>query len=160
MGAGGRPKKTMAVSTGKISKDERAKREKQEAQLKLERDGLKPPSNLTLRAQAEFMRVVGECEKLDILDNLDLSVLSIYAFAWDQYLTCVEMIQKEGPVEVKVTNNGESRSVSSFVNAQEKFAKQIMQCSTKLGLATTDRLKLIVPTEVETTENRFLKYVK
>lgn len=160
MGAGGRPKKTMAVSTGKISKEDRAKREKQEAQLKLERDGLKPPSNLTLRAQAEFMRVVGECEKLDILDNLDLSVLSIYAFAWDQYLTCAEMIQKEGPVEVKVTNNGESRSVSSFVNAQEKFAKQIMQCSTKLGLATTDRLKLIVPTEAETTENRFLKYVK
>lgn len=160
MGAGGRPKKTMAVSTGKISKEDRAKREKQEAQLKLERDGLKPPSNLTLRAQAEFMRVVGECEKLDILDNLDRSVLSIYAFAWDQYLTCAEMIQKEGPVEVKVTNNGESRSVSSFVNAQEKFAKQIMQCSTKLGLATTDRLKLIVPTEAETTENRFLKYVK
>ena len=150
----------MAVSTANISKEERAQREQQESKLKVERNELQPPSHLTPRAQEEFLRVVNECERLDILDNLDLSVLSVYAFAWDMYLTCAEEIQRNGPVIIKETPSGISQSVSGYVNAQEKFAKQIMQCSSKLGLATTDRLKLIVPTEPEQPENRFLKYVK
>ena len=155
----GRPKKPMAVSASHLSKKGRADREAQEAKLKVERGGLEPPSHLTPRAQEEFLRVVNECESIGILDNLDLSVLSIYAFAWDQYLNCAEMIQKEGPVIIKETPTGIRQTVSGYVSAQEKFAKQIMQCSSKLGLATTDRLKLVVPTEPEQPENRFLKYV-
>ena len=106
-----RPKKPMAVSTGKISKEERANREAQEAKLKVERGGLEPPSHLTPRAQEEFLRVVNECESIGILDNLDLSVLSIYAFAWDQYLNCAERIQEDGPVIVKETATGIRQTV-------------------------------------------------
>ena len=45
------------------------------------------------------------------------------------------------------------------VNVQVKAAELIAKMSTKLGLATTDRLKLIVPTKEEKKVNKFLKYV-
>lgn len=35
-----------------------------------------------------------------------------------------------------------------------------MQCSTKLGLATTDRLKLVVPIREEPAENKFITLLK
>ena len=46
------------------------------------------------------------------------------------------------------------------MNVQEKYVKQIMRCSTKLGLATTDRLKLVVPIREEPAENKFITLLK
>lgn len=159
MGAG-RPRKAVTVSTRKISKEDREKREKQEAQLKLEREELLPPSFLGEVAAQEFSRVIEEVEKIDLLDNLDLTTLAVYANAWEQYVNCAEHIRDNGVTSQRVNAQGSYEVISPYVTAQANYAKQIMQCSTKLGLATTDRLKLIVPTEAETTENRFLKYVK
>jgi len=36
---------------------------------------------------------------------------------------------------------------SPYVNVSDKASAKILQCSSKLGLACTDRLKLIVPTK-------------
>lgn len=158
---GGRPRKMSSVSTGKIGKEARAEREIQESKLKLGRDDLKPPSFLDFDGQKEFKRVVKEAKKVDILDNLDLTILAVYAHAWEQYTKCAAYVQEHGVTETRVNQYGEYETVSPWVSAQEKYAKQIMQCSTKLGLATTDRLKLIVPTkEEEQPINRYLKYAK
>ena len=70
-------------------------------------------------------------------------------------------MQEHGVTETRTNQYGDYETVSPWVSAQEKYAKQIMQCSSKLGLATTDRLKLIVPTkEEEQPINRYLKYAK
>ena len=52
------------------------------------------------------------------------------------------------------------KAVSPYVTAQNKYAEQILKCSSKLGLATTDRLKLVVPQADEGPENKYLKYAK
>ena len=151
-----RPRKAVAVSMGKIGKDNIRKRQEQEAKLKLDRDSLKPPAFLSVSAAKEFIRVVDEAEKIDLLDNLDLSILAIYCNAYSQYIEINDQMRKEKFEYKYVTDGGR---VSPLVNAQDKIIKQIMTCSSKLGLATTDRLKLIVPKKEESETNKYLRYL-
>lgn len=151
----GRPRKALGLATGKIGKQEKLNRQVQEEKLKLDRDELNPPEWLSEFGQEEFSRVVEECEKIDLLDNLDISVLAIYCNAYASYVEINEIMSKK-PKKSRYTDNGK---IDPLVNAQDKFVKQIMSCSSKLGLATTDRLKLIVPTKTESETNKYLKYV-
>lgn len=155
-----RPRKTMAVSTGKIGKAAREKRKNEEKKYKLTRDALSPPMWLDTKAKKEFKRVVAECEKIDILDNLDLAVLAIYANAYSHFVDCCDYINRNGETIEKISRYGAYEVTSPYIAAQEKYVKQIMLCSSKLGLATTDRLKLIVPVvDDESEENKFKKYL-
>lgn len=156
-----RPRKTMSVSTGKIGKEARAARAKKEKKIKVDRENLIAPNWLSLPAQKEFNRVVEETEKIDILDNLDLAILAMYADAYINYIKLSKLILKNGAIGTRENQFGVYEVVSPYLSAQERYAKQILQCSTKLGMATTDRLKLIVPGEdEEPVTNKFLKMIK
>ena len=151
-----RPRKTMATSTGKIGKDKIKERKAQEKELKLDKLDLLAPGYLTTVGRTEFTRVVEEAKKIDILDNLDLSVLGIYANAYSQYVEITQELQQTDKATRYVTDDNK---ISPLINAQDKVIKQIMSCSSKLGLATTDRLKLIVPQKEETKDNKYLRYL-
>lgn len=151
-----RPRKTMATSTGKIGKDKIKERQAQEKELKLDKLDLLAPGYLTKVGRTEFTRVVEEAKKIDILDNLDLSVLGIYANAYSQYVEITQELQQTDKATRYVTGDNK---ISPLINAQDKVIKQIMSCSSKLGLATTDRLKLIVPQKEEPTDNKYLRYL-
>ncbi len=148
----GRPRKIIDVSTGKIGKDAIRNRKEQESKLKLGREELVAPNWLDNIAKEEFERITNETGQIDILDNLDLGILAIYCNAYSSYLSVTKKIGKNFL--------NEKDGLNSLVLAQEKYVKQIMQCSTRLGLATTDRLKLIVPTKAETKENKFVELLK
>lgn len=154
-----RPRKSIAVSTGKIGKMKIEERKKQESRLKVDRSGLKPPSWLTLPAAEEFRRVVSECEKIGLLDNLDLGIVAIYCDAYAHYVEASQMLQKCGLLDTRENKHEQYYTVHPLVNVQEKYAKMIMQCSAKLGLATSDRLKLIIPKEEEESTNKYLRYL-
>lgn len=157
----GRSRKIVDISTGKIGKEKIRNRQEQEKKLKIDRESLIAPKWLSPNAKLEFERVVEEVSKINILDNLDLSVLAIYCNAYDGYIQTVEILNKEGLIQYKETFNGDTLAIAHpAINTQEKYVKQIMQCSTKLGLATTDRLKLIVPTKEEPKENKFIELLK
>lgn len=157
---GGRPKKSASVATGKIGKEAVQAKLKQEEKLKLSRNGLTPPSWLDAFAAEEFSRIVDEAGKINLLDNLDFSILAIYSNAYSRYIEATMFITENGLTGDRETKYGNYEVVSPYVLAQEKYVKQIMQCSTKLGLATTDRLKLIVPCEEMPATNKYLKYAK
>lgn len=156
---GGRPRKVVDISTGKIGKSKRKARLQQEKKIKLPRDALSPPAWLDDTAAAEFTRVVYEAGEIDLLDNLDLSVLAIYANAWSRYIQTAKVIQEKGETVTRESKYDSYEVVSPYVSAQERYVKQIMQCSTKLGLATTDRLKLIVPVKEDKAVNKFIKFM-
>lgn len=151
-----RPRKTTATSTGKIGKEKIKERQEQESKIKLDNKNLKAPAYLSETAKIEFTRVVEEASKIDTLDNLDLSILAIYSSAYAQYLEITEEIQNMGQGFRYVTADNK---ISPLINAQDKIIKQIMTCSSKLGLATTDRLKLIVPKKEESETNKYLRYL-
>lgn len=155
------PRKTTKLTRKHMSKNERLERELAENQHKLPRDGLDPPEWLDLEARKEFTRVVAEAAKIDLLDNLDLSVLAVYADAWSNYIALHDLIQKQGNViEVVGSQGNRTPKVNPALTAQEMYVKRIMSASAKLGLATTDRLKLIIPQKPEKKENKFLKLLQ
>lgn len=156
---GGRPRKVVEISTGKIGKSKQNARREQEKKIKLPRDSLVPPAWLDDVAAAEFTRVVDESGQINLLDNLDLGILAVYANAFSRYQKSVEYINEYGDTCTRSSKFEDYEVVSPYLQAQEKYIKQIMQCSTKLGLATTDRLKLIVPTKESSETNKFLKFL-
>lgn len=157
----GRSRKSTIVSTGKIGKQATAIRAAQERKLKIDGDSLGPPKWLGDFAKKEFLRVVEEAGKIDLLDNLDLAVLAIYSNAYSRYVDIVTYINVNGVIGTRESRQGAYEIVSPYVLAQEKYVKQIMTCSSKLGLATTDRLKLIVPVaDNDQPENKYLRFIK
>lgn len=153
-------RKIIDISTGKIGKEKIQARKEAEKKLKAERNDLVAPEWLSDNAKIEFERVVNECDKINILDNLDLGVLAIYCNAYDGYVETTKKLEVEGLVKKKMTKTGEMEFINPLVNVQEKYVKYIMQSSAKLGLATTDRLKLVVPVKEEKPENKFLTMLK
>ena len=154
----GRTRKIMDISTGKIGKQERLNRKIQEEKLKLDRDALEEgaPEWLRPEAAAEYNRVVFEAKKINLYDNLDLPILAIYADCYARYVEAAQYLQKHG----SIISVGDKDFVSPYVTIADKLQTQILKCSTKLGLAVTDRLKLVVPTKEEKSVNKFLEFLK
>ena len=93
--------------------------------------------------------------KIGLLDNLDMVVLAIYADNYARYVTASIEMRRSG-----LTVKGKfAETPSPYITIADKAATQIQKCSAKLGLATTDRLKLIVPEKEEKSVNKFLKYL-
>lgn len=154
----GRPRKVVEISTGKIGKQKRLNRKIQEENIKLDRKALEAgaPAWLSDGAKEEFNRVVAEAKKINLFDNLDMAVLAIYADCYDKYVKASSKLKEFG-MTIEVKGNLQP---SPFFMIMDKMATQVMKCSTKLGLAVTDRLKLIVPTKEEKTVNKFLSHLE
>ena len=145
-----------------LTKAERENRKEMEAKLKIDRDELHAPDWLDKTAADEFERVVTEATKADMLDNLDLSVVAIYADSWARYVELAEQILREGTVIEQIGSKGQLfTKVNPAVVAQQVYVDRIYKASAKLGMACTDRLKLtVVKNKEEKPENKFEKYFK
>ena len=151
------PHKVLSMQTKHLTKKEKMARQVAESKIKIDRKQLETgaPSWLCDGAAQEYNRVVREAGKIGLLDNLDMVVLAIYADNYARYVTASIEMRRTG-----LTVEGKFADVPSpYVAIADKAATQIQKCSTKLGLATTDRLKLIVPEKEEKQVNKFLKYL-
>lgn len=153
----GRPRKVVNISTGKIGKQKIKNRQEQETKLKLGRKQLETgaPEWLDEKAAEEYIRVVKEASEINLLDNLDLSTLAIYADNYSRYIKCAKEMSAKGIT----IENADRILPSPYVMIADKAATQIQKCSAKLGLATTDRLKLIVPTKEPEKPNKFAGFL-
>ena len=158
----GRVAVSMEGNKKHLSRADKQNRKDAEQKLKIDREALKAPDWLDDVAKAEFERIVAETAKADMLDNLDLGVVAIYADSWARYIELSEQIQEEGTVVTLTGSRGQTYTkVHPAVIAQQTYVDRIYKASTKLGMACTDRLKLTVAhTKEEKPENRFEKYFK
>lgn len=152
----GRQKKVTAATKKHLSKREKELREKQEKVIKVDRN-LEVPEAIQDDpiAVEEFIRIRDAAEKIDLWDDLDLSVLTIYCKSYSSYLEVTRAIELNG----YVVDGKHGERISPWVTAQSRYIDTIFRCSAKLGLSTTDRLKIVVP-EAEAEENKFIKYIK
>ena len=143
-----------------LTKEEIEARKDTESKLKTDREQLIAPKWLSTAAKKEFTRVVIELTRLDLVDNLDLSILAIYCDAHSKYIELCKTIKVEG-LTIKHTNKaGETNTViSPHVQIQQKYIDVIMKCSTKLGLSISDRLKLVIPKLNEKPKNKFEEFI-
>lgn len=152
----GRQKKVTAATKKHLSKREKELRENQEKAIKVDRN-LEVPEAIQDDpiAVEEFVRIRDAAEKIDLWDDLDLSVLTIYCKSYSSYLEVTRAIELNG----YVVDGKHGERISPWVTAQSRYIDTIFRCSAKLGLSTTDRLKIVVP-EAEAEENKFIKYIK
>ena len=148
-----RPAKAIAQQTRHYSQAQRLEREIVENGLKAARDDLTPPAWLDDAARQEFARVVDEAGKVGLLDNLDLSILALYADSYSQY--------QEAAQHLKIEGMAPGGKVNPFQRVATDAAKTILACSSKLGLAATDRLKLAVgrKPKQESPVNKWLQFL-
>ena len=153
------PRKSVDMATGKIGRQKRINRKRQEEKLKLPRGDLEttPPAWLVPEAAEEYRRVVREAGEIGMLDNLDFSVLGVYAAAFAQFCEAHRHMATDGYV---ITNDRGTEIPSPWVGVADKASNQIMKCSSKLGLAVMDRLKLVVPESDAVMENPVDKWLK
>lgn len=156
-----RPRKPTKLRTGNMTKEEKRKRQKQEEKLRLSNGDLfTVPDFLDNDAKREFKRVVKGLDELEVADNLDFAILAIYADAFSQYIKMTKAINKHGAVTDYTNAAGvTNKTMSAYVQVQQKYIDTIMKCSSKLGLAVSDRLKLIVP-EPDESDDPLLKVLK
>lgn len=127
-----------------------------EKEIKAKADDLTAPDWLSDTAAIEFERVVQEAMEVGMLDNLDLSVLAVYADNYSRYVQAATYMNRHGPL---VTMKTGYEQISPWLTVLNQSAKNIFTCSTKLALAVTDRLKLIVPTKEEKSVNKYIKFL-
>lgn len=151
-----RPRKVISMQTGHRTNNEKAVRQSGEKHIKAKKDALSAPNWLSDVAALEFERVVHEAEQIDMLDNLDLSVLAVYADNYSQYVAAATYLNIHGAV-MKTQNGYETPS--PWLKVKDQAAKNIFSCSTKLGLAVTDRLKLITPVKEEKSVNKYIQFL-
>lgn len=164
----GRPRKVIKMKTGHTSKEFNQNRINSEQKYKLGRDELVPPAWLDQDAKDEFERIVKNAASVDFLDNLDLNILAAYCNAWSRYTKLCEVIQeldgkatKLGEVGVRIPAKGVPYETNSpYASAMDTYYQQMLKASTKLGLATTDRLKLMAPEKSQQKENKFAKFLR
>lgn len=132
-------RKSVRMQSKHMSKQEKLERELAEQQHKLGREQLTPPDWLDDVGAEEFCRIVEETRKAEMLDNGDMAVLAVYADSYSRYS--------------RAALDGDDRG-------RDAAAKIILQCSSKLGLTATDRLRLTTPKAEKQPENKFLKYLR
>lgn len=150
------PRKVISMQKGHINKADRIEREEGEKKIKAAADKMTAPDWLTPEGVEEFNRVVEEAHKINFLDNLDLSVLAVYADNYARYIKAAEHLNAGGLVNV--TDSGYA-TPSPYMSVLNQCAKNIFTCSSKLGLAITDRLKLIVPQTKGKPKNKYEKFL-
>lgn len=152
----GRARKVISMRKGELPKAEREARAAGEEKIKAAADNMIAPEWLNQTAADEFYRVVTEARKIDFLDNLDLSVLAVYADNYARYIDAATHLNRDGLVNT--TDSGYA-TPSPYMSIMNQSAKNIFTCSSKLGLAITDRLKLIVPKAAEKPKNKYEKFL-
>lgn len=151
-----RPRKVVSLQKGRIAKAIKSAREDGEKRIKVDANDLRPPAWLCDEAALEFERIVNEAAKIGSLDNLDLSVLAVYADNYARYEKAATYINIHGPTFE--TSTGRT-ATSAWLNVLDRAAKNIFTCSNRLGLAATDRLKLITPVKEEKSVNKFVQFL-
>ena len=151
----GRPRKLLDFNKKHFTKNEIDERQSAEAAHKCRRDQLISPENLSDRAKAEFVRIK---TMAFWLDNLDRNELILYCFYWDRILSILEEYGDE--VMEFSFGDGTSRiQPNPLIKILRDYHGELRAISSKLGLASIDRLKLLAPKE-EKPANKFLEFIK
>lgn len=119
-----------------------SKRERSENALKVAKNSLKPPKWLGKIAKNEFNYVVKQTETIDLLNNLDLHALTIYANTYEEYVKVSQRIAEDGPI---VDTNKASDTVMGahpLYVKQEKLLQSMRLLMNDLGLSPTARSKI------------------
>lgn len=156
-----RPRVIQSVASGHTSKQFRQAREDGEKKNKVDRSKLfTPPRYLSDVAQEIYRDIVDTADKVELWDDLDITQLGMLAqyVATFQYAS-VALSQQGFVLDVVTATGLPTKKVNPLVYVQSDARKAINELSSKLGLSSVDRLKLIAPVPEE-RQNKFIELLR
>ena len=160
-----RPRKNVTALQGNYSKEMIQERLEQERSITGDSDNIIIP--LFIRhdniAVEEFLRIVDELKKVNLVTNVDSTMLGIYADCYSKYVESTMAMANE-PLVVEYTNKGgETNSVANpYIKIQTQYMQMLMKISEKYGLDPSSRSKIahLQPTDKEEKVDPLLDLMK
>lgn len=148
-----RTPKPVALQTGHITDEEKAKREEQEARLKGKNHRVyRPPKELIPPVQKIYKAIAGELKQANILNNLDVELLSTTAYAIYRMQMCRQALDEFG----LVTTDANGKLIKSpYVQIEKDYQAIYHTGCLQLGLSPSSRAKLALmaaESEVDTDD--------
>lgn len=128
----GRPCKSVATQSKKMSKEEREERLELENRLKGDSDNIVAPEYLTENQKNIFYKIVEELRTSNILSNLDVFILT----------TCAISIDRLHQIEQMINENIDLIADKSLLSAKDKYTKDLFRCCNELSLSPQSRAKM------------------
>lgn len=144
MGRNKKPAGLVNLETAKISKEELEQRKRSEELLKGSDDRIyKSPSWLCELGKQDYMKLVNDLKNLNILTNVDITVVAIVADAQAKMHQINEVIKEEGMFITKLSDRGSENIVEHPATKLYKQYNDIYKkYLSELGLSPSSRAKL------------------
>lgn len=160
-----RPRKNITALQGNYSKEVIQERLEQEKNITGDSNNIIIP--LFIRndevAVEEFLRIVEELKKVNLVTNVDSTMLGIYADCYSKYVESTMAMSNE-PLVIDYTNKGgETNSVPNpYIKIQTQYMQMLMKISEKYGLDPSSRSKIahLQPTDKEEKVDPLLDLMK
>ena len=160
-----RPRKNVTALQGNYSKEMIQERLEQEKSITGDNDNIIIP--LFIKddeiAVEEFLRIVEELRKVNLVTNVDSTMLGIYADCYSKYVESTMAMSNE-PLVIDYTNKGgETNSVPNpYIKIQNQYIQMLMKISTMYGLDPSSRSKIahLQPSDKEEKVDPLLNLMK
>lgn len=140
-----RPTKNVTAIQSHRSKEEIEQRLKSEKAITGDSDNIYIPDFIRDDEVAvrEFLRIAGELQKVDLITNVDIGMLGLYADSYSKYVEST-MCMRNQPLVIEYTNKGgETNPVANpYIKVQQQYAEKMMKLSNSFGLDPASRSKI------------------
>lgn len=148
-----RPRKFTDASTGKVGKEKKEERKKEEAALEDFDDiSLTPPNWLSKEAKTEYKRIVPLMSKLPIA-ALDMASVVMYCDYYSKYKAASLCVEEQGRTIIELDGQGnDKKKVNPEFTAMNDAARMVRSLSGGLGLTIDSRMRIVVPKTKEKSD--------
>ena len=143
----GRPPKPLELQSKHLTKDEIASRKRAEEKMKGESSKVyDPPADLPKPIKAIYKTLVEDLRKINILNDLDIELLSVTSHAIYEMKKARDILVKEGSVITIYDNEGNPVKAMKHpaVQVVKDFQAIFNQGCVSLGLSPSSRSKLAI----------------
>lgn len=140
-----RPRKSTASLQGAYTEDAMKERLELENRLKGKTDNLNPPDFIEMDevALAKFNQLVEELTEVDVINNVDVDLLAVYANCWSMYVNATKILAVQSLVEEQETRTGAITKVQNpYTKVQTMYSDRLVKLASLFGLSPADRSKI------------------
>lgn len=136
-------RKALDMQTKHLTIEEKIQKEEIEKTIILGKEQLEQPPSWLIDdiAKNEFIRIVREFDKINIIGNLDLNNLGGYCNAYSFYLKATEELRNKPLLTKKMTKNGPTILKNPLIEIQKNYAEEMRKFAALCGLTIDSRLK-------------------
>ncbi|MFR2314911.1 phage terminase small subunit P27 family [Terrisporobacter sp.] len=140
-----RPRSNVTALQGNYSKEFLQKRLEQEKSITGDSDNIIIPKFIEKDeiAVEEYLRIVQELQKVNLVTNVDCTLLGIYADSYSKYVESTMCMLNE-PLVTEYTNKGGATNpvINPYIKVQQQYATMLMKISSLYGLDPASRSKI------------------